>query len=414
MSAETGLADALLRLDRAAEHAEASPEAVERLRRPQRTTEATIPFRADDGSTKFATGYRCLWSTLRGPGKGGIRFHPDVTKDEVQTLAYWMTFKTAVAGVPYGGGKGGITINPKELSGNEEERLARGYVRSFSHVIGPDQDIPAPDVNTDSRTMSWMADEYALLKGSWQPGVITGKPIERGGSQGRGEATARGGLYTLMRLAERAGWNLDGMTVAIQGFGNAGMTFAQIAEELGVKVVAASDSRGGKYKADGFKVQDLIDTKNNEGKVGAHKTGDDITNEELLELDVDVLIPAALADVITPENAGKLKAKGIVELANGPIHSDADAAVKDAGIHVIPDILANAGGVTVSYFEWVQNREGYYWDLKTVRERLQAIMDDAFDAVWDRHNSLDVDMRTSAYVVALERLAQAHATLGPR
>ena len=396
-------------------------EAVERLKHPKAIVQVAVPVRMDDGSLQIFEGYRVRHDDSRGPGKGGIRFHPDVNLHEVKALAFWMTCKCAVVGIPYGGAKGGVAVNPKELSRLELERLSRGFIRQIGEFIGPETDIPAPDVYTNAMIMGWMMDEYSKMQGQRTPAVITGKPIPLGGSLGREDATGRGAYYCIKELERRKGWDPGQVRVAVQGFGNAGQHVARLLHEDGYRVVAVSDSKGGIFKEDGFDVPSLIRFKNEsrqlkavycDGSVCEMVDAATISNEELLSLDVDVLIPAALENVITGENAGRVKAPVIVEVANGPTTSDGDAVLNDAGKIVVPDILANAGGVTVSYFEWVQNKQGYYWTEPQVRERLQEIMSREFDAVYQLADRHGIDMRTAAYAQALTRIGQAIEAVG--
>ena len=377
------------------------------LREPMRLLTLRIPLRMDNGKVKVFTGFRCQYNDARGPTKGGIRWHPDETENTVKALAAWMTWKCALMDLPYGGGKGGIICNPKELSENEKQGLARAYVRALGRYIGPERDIPAPDVYTDPPIMAWMMDEYSTIVGYNAPGVITGKPIETGGSLGRSDATAKGGMYALREVAKLLGVDLSKSTIAIQGYGNAG-TFAHklVTEMFGSKVVAVSDSKGGVYNPKGLPV-DIIKVKEKTGSVTNYKDGKKISNEELLELDVDILIPAALENQITKDNADKIKAKIIVELANGPTTPEADEILHKRKIFVIPDFLANGGGVTVSYFEWVQNITGTYWSLEEVYEKLDKKMTKAFHDVYAKYKELKVDPRTAAYIVALERVVIA-------
>ncbi len=413
--------DAVSRLAKALRYAEIEEEAVERLRHPKAALEVSIPVRMDDGSLRMLTGYRVRHDDTLGPTKGGIRFHPSVGLSEVKALAFWMTFKCAVANLPFGGAKGGVTVNPKDLSKLELERLSRGFISQIAEFIGPDTDVPAPDVYTNPMIMGWMMDEYSRIHRRRVPGVITGKPIPLGGSQGRDDATGRGGFYCIQELPRRHGMAPKSMRVAIQGFGNAGQSVARLLHAEGYPVVAVSDSQGGIYNPKGFDVPSLIHFKNTTRRVEAvycHGSvceavdADRITNEELLELDVDLLIPAALEDQITEGNADKIKARTVVELANGPTSSAADAILHDRGVLVIPDILANAGGVTVSYFEWVQNKMGYYWPLEEVHHKLHEIMVREFDGVYEIMESKRIDLRTAAYVHGLNRLGRAIAAQG--
>jgi glutamate dehydrogenase (NADP+) len=412
---------ALARLDIAAKYADINDEAILKLKHPKASLEVTIPVRMDDGSLQVFTGYRVHHNDRRGPAKGGIRFHPGVTLDEVKSLAFWMTIKCAVVGIPFGGGKGGVIVDPKLLSRMELERLSRGYIEQVASFIGPDTDIPAPDVYTNAMIMGWMMDEYSTIVRRLSPAVITGKPIPLGGSLGRDDATARGGYYCIKELERKRKWSPEKIRVAIQGFGNAGQHIAEMLHADGYKIVAISDSKGGIYRAEGFDAPSIIHIKNSSKELQAVYCENSvcqlidatvITNEELLELDVDILIPAALENQITKENADRIKARVIVELANGPVMNDADEILQKKEILVIPDILANAGGVTVSYFEWVQNRAGYYWDLKTVHNRLHEIMVREFNNVYELMESHKVDMRTAAYIHALNRQAEAVSALG--
>ena len=413
--------DAIRRLDRAFEYAEIDQEAIERLKHPKQTLEVSIPVRMDDGSLRVFTGYRVRHDDTRGPTKGGIRYHPDVDLAEVKALAFWMTCKCAVAGLPYGGGKGGVIVNPKELSRMELERLTRGLIEQIADFIGPEIDIPAPDVYTNAMIMGWMMDEYSKIHRRRTPAVITGKPIPLGGSLGRDDATGRGAYYCIKELEEKRGWKPEEIRLAVQGFGNAGQHVAHLLHADDYRVVAVSDSRGGIYRPDGFDIPSLIHTKNEsrqlqavycDGSVCEAVESDTITNEQLLELDVDLLIPAALENQITSDNADRVQASVIVEVANGPITGDADEILNKKDKLVVPDILANAGGVTVSYFEWVQNKGGYYWTLDDVHGRLHEIMSREFNAVFNLMEQKQIDMRTAAYALALNRIGEAIASQG--
>ncbi|MEW5960191.1 MAG: Glu/Leu/Phe/Val dehydrogenase [Chloroflexota bacterium] len=378
------------------------------LREPLRQLIVSIPVRMDDGSVKVFQGYRVQYNDARGPCKGGLRWHPDETLDTVKALSAWMTWKTAVVDIPLGGGKGGVTCNPKELTPTEQERLARGYIRAVWKILGEETDIPAPDVYTNPQIMAWMMDEYSTIRGHMVPGIITGKPLALGGSAGRNDATARGGIYTTREAGTVLGINLKGGRAAIQGYGNAGQYAHQLAEELlGMRVVAVSDSKGGIYQADGLGFESTIKYKQETGSVVDMPHTEPLTNEELLELDVVVLFPSALENVITEVNAGQIKAKIVAELANGPTTPDADKILHDKGVYVIPDFLCNAGGVTVSYFEQVQNAYDYYWPLAMVHERLDAKMTAAFHAVHQMAQLKKVHNRLAAYLVAVERVAEA-------
>jgi glutamate dehydrogenase (NAD(P)+) len=400
-------------LDKSAEKLSLDPGVHAVLREPMRTLEVHFPVRMDDGTTKVFTGFRVQYNDARGPTKGGIRFHPEETIDTVRALAAWMTWKCAVVDIPYGGGKGGVICNPKKLSEGELERISRGYIRAIGRFIGPERDIPAPDVYTTPQIMAWMMDEYSKMIGHNTPGVITGKPIPVGGSLGRGDATARGAVHTIVEAAKLIGLNLKGATVAIQGYGNAGYFAAKLMQEMaGSKVVAVTDSRGGAQSASGIDPEAAFQHKSKTGSVSGLAGCQPITNEQILEMDVDVLIPAAIENVITQENAGAVKAKIIAEAANGPTTPEADEILYKNGKYLIPDFLCNAGGVTVSYFEWVQNVAGYYWNIEEVHERLQKKMVDAFHAVHKMAEEKKVDNRTAAYMVSIQRVAEAMSLRG--
>lgn len=380
------------------------------LKIPQRILTVAIPVKMDDGSTRVFTGYRSQYNNARGPYKGGIRYHQDVYIDEVMALSAWMTWKCAVVGIPMGGSKGGIIVNPKELSEGEIERLSRGYVRSIVKYIGPDQDVPAPDVNTTPQIMAWMRDEYETITGSYAPGSITGKPIAFGGSEVRGYSTAQGGVYVLEQLAAQKGIDPQSSTVAIQGFGNAGSFMAKILSEQGYKIVGVSDSQNALYKEDGFDVVALAEVKGRTKLLmgdGLQDGVKEITQEELLALPVTVLIPAALENVITADNVDGIQAQNILELANGPITPEADVVLFGKGIDVVPDILFNAGGVAVSYFEWAQNIQGYYWSEEEILKKLKKLMVDAFNQIAEKKHELQVDYRKAAYALAVQRVADA-------
>lgn len=378
------------------------------LREPLREFHVLIPVKMDDGSYKVFKGFRVQHNDARGPTKGGIRWHPEETVDTVRALATWMTWKAAIVDLPYGGAKGGIICNPKEMSDGEKERLARAYIRAIAQIIGPEKDIPAPDVYTTPQIMAWMMDEFSKIRQYNNPGVITGKPLEIGGSLGRDDATARGGMYTLREAAKTLGVDLSKATVAIQGYGNAGYFAHKLVEELfGSKVIAVSDSKGGILNTNGLKFEETYKFKMENKTVVGFQGTDKITNEELLELDVDVLIPAALENVITDKNADKIKGKIIVELANGPTTPEADKILHENGKFVIPDFLANAGGVTVSYFEWVQNINGYYWSLEEVHEKLDKKMIKAFHDTYNEYEKRKVHPRLAAYLVSVQKVIEA-------
>ncbi len=378
------------------------------LRWPLRELHVTLPVRMDDGSVQVFKGFRVQYNDALGPTKGGLRFHPEETIDTVRALAAWMTWKTAVVDLPLGGGKGGVICNSKEMSQRELERLSRAYIRQVGRVIGEESDVPAPDVYTNPQIMAWMMDEYSFLRGYNVPGVITGKPIPLGGSKGRGDATARGGMYAIREAGKTLDINLEGATTAVQGYGNAGHFAHLLGQELlGLRVVAVSDSGGGIYNIDGLDHDAVLSHKQQTGSVRDFPGAQNITNDELLELDVTLLIPAALENQITGANAGSVKARIVAEFANGPTTPEADEILYENGVYVIPDFLCNAGGVTVSYFEQVQNAYDYYWDLETVHQRLDKKMTAAFHAVHETAKKHDVKNRMGAYVVAVGRVAEA-------
>lgn len=376
------------------------------LAQPEEVHKYTVPVQMDDGATRVFRGIRSQHSTARGPAKGGLRFHPDVTIDEVKALSMWMTWKTAVVNIPFGGGKGGIICDYKSMSKCEQERAARSFARRLAPVIGPDRDIPAPDVNTYPEVMAWMADEYGHYVGHPEPAVITGKPVSLGGSLGRDSATGRGLVMCVERFHELTNKELKGATVVVQGFGNAGQWAGQLLEDLGAKVIAISDSSSGVLNPDGIEMKQAIAHKSSTGKA-AGLVGETISNEQLLEIKCDILIPAALENAITEANADKVQAGLVAEAANGPLTPEADKILHKRGIPVIPDILANAGGVTVSYFEWVQNRQRFYWSEEDVNAKLRDIMCRAMNEVFDESSRRDTNLRVGAYVKAIERVAEA-------
>jgi glutamate dehydrogenase (NAD(P)+) len=378
------------------------------LREPMREFHFTIPVRMDDGSTRTFQGFRVQYNDARGPAKGGIRFHPDETIDTVRALAAWMTWKTAVSDIPLGGGKGGVICDPRQMSQEELERLSRGYMRNIARYVGLNQDVPAPDVNTNPRIMAWMLDEYETINGKHEPGVITGKPLELGGSAGRTPATAMGGLFTIREAAKLKNLNLQGATTAIQGYGNVG-SYAHILgqKQFGLSVVAISDEFGGIYNANGLDCDVVLDHQRKTGKVIGCPGTENISNSDLLELEVDILIPAAIENQLTSQNADRVKAGIVAELANGPTTPEADNILNDKGIYIIPDFLCNAGGVIVSYFEMVQNGYQYYWDESMVHERLDKKITTAFHAVHQMSQTKNVDTRIAAYLVAVNRVAEA-------
>ncbi len=395
-------------LDEAAERLALDDATHQLLSWPMFESKFSLPVRMDDGSTRVFRGFRVRYNTARGPAKGGIRWHPDETIDTVRALAAWMTWKTAVVDIPLGGGKGGIICNPKELSVNEKERLARAYVRAIFRELGVSRDVPAPDVYTTPQIMAWMMDEYETLTGEKHPGVITGKPVALGGSCGRNDATARGGIYVTRQASRAFSISLENQTMAVQGFGNAGQYAALLGENLlGLKLVAASDSKGGVYNPNGIDAAKLVEYKQQNGALQGFPETEPISNQELLELDVTVLFPAALENVITRDNASRLRCRILCELANGPTTPDADDILFDRGVIVLPDFLANAGGVTVSYFEQVQNTYNFYWALKEVHWRLDEIMTRAFNSVYEMGRRENIHLRLAAYLVSVSRVAEA-------
>ncbi len=399
---------AVKQLEKAAKVINLDKQALSILKEPQQILQIRIPVKMDDGRTEVFTGFRVHYNNARGPVKGGIRFHPEESLSTVKALAAWMTWKTAIIDIPLGGAKGGIICDTKKLSTGELERLSRAYVRSLGEYIGPEVDVPAPDVYTTPQIMAWMMDEYENIVRRSSPGVITGKPLEIGGSLGRGDATAKGGMYVLREGAKKLGLDLSKATVAIQGFGNAGQFAVKLVQEhFHSKVVAVSDTKGGIYSEKGINYDALMEHKKKTGSVQNFPGSKNITNQELLELGVDVLIPAAIENQLTAKNADKVKAKIILELANGPTTPDADEIFFKKKILLLPDFLSNSGGVTVSYFEWVQNVGGYYWDLDEVYARLDKKMTKAAKEVLDAADKYKIDPRTAAYTISIKRVADA-------
>ncbi|OYR45787.1 MULTISPECIES: Glu/Leu/Phe/Val dehydrogenase [unclassified Halorubrum] len=400
-------------VDDAAAHLDAPPGILTRLKNPERLLETNLTFERDDGSLETVRAYRSQFNGDRGPYKGGIRYHPGVTRDEVKALSGWMAYKCAVVDVPYGGGKGGIAIDPGEYSESELERLTRAFATELRPIIGEDRDIPAPDVNTGQREMNWIKDTYETLENTTAPGVITGKAIDSGGSEGRVEATGRS---VALAARETLNWldrDLAGATVAVQGYGNAGSVAAALIDDLGADVVAVSDSSGGIHDPDGFDPRAVKDYKSETGAVSGYGDAEPITNEELLTLDVDLLVPAALENAIDGDLATDVAADVIVEAANGPLTPDADDVLAEKDVYVVPDIFANAGGVTVSYFEWVQNRQRFSWTESRVNEELERVITEAFDGIVEAYEGRDVrDLRTAAYVVAIGRIVDAYDQAG--
>ncbi len=406
MSESSVWEDALAQFEEAADIIGLSESMRDILTHPKKVIEVSIPVRMDDCTTKVFKGFRVQFNTFRGPGKGGIRYHPDINVEEVKALSFWMTWKNTVVDIPFGGAKGGVVCNPKELSHSELERLSRGYIEALQSDIGPEKDIPAPDVYTSPEVMAWMMDEFSKYKGYNAFGVITGKPMELGGSHGRAEATAQGGLYVLEHALKKLG--LKKSSLAIQGFGNAGSVMAELSSESGHKVVAVSDSKGGVYSEEGLDVDEVKRVKEEKGTVTALEGEDveEITNEELLSLDVDVLVPAALENQVREDNCDGVEADLVLELANGPVTQEAQKRLFENGTVIIPDILANAGGVTVSYFEWVQNNMNYSWSREEVQTKLQKKMCESFDNLWSIGEEHGVNLGTAAYIYAIKRMTK--------
>jgi glutamate dehydrogenase (NAD(P)+) len=400
------------RFDRAAELLDLEPGLYKVLRHPEKQIIVSIPVMMDNGEVEVFTGYRVLYNTSRGPAKGGIRFDMQVNLEEVKALAAWMTWKCAVVNLPFGGAKGGVICDPFKLSAGELERLTRRYTAGIISTLGPDSDVPAPDVNTNERVMAWVMDTYSMRMGHTVTAVVTGKPVEMGGSLGRREATGRGCMIVTKEALTHLGIPMQGTTIAIQGFGNVGSVAAQLLQREGCKIVAVSDKTGGYFNKAGLDIDAALAYVKQHRNLEGFKGGDQITNDELLTLDVDVLLPAAMENVITSKNAGKVRAKVICEGANGPTTAGADSILDEKGVFVIPDILANAGGVTVSYFEWVQDRGGYFWDEATVNSRLTEIMRRSFADVLQLSRQHKVNMRTAAYMVSISRVATVHRLRG--
>jgi glutamate dehydrogenase len=378
----------------------------ELLKEPLRTITVRIPVRMDDGSIKIFTGYRSQHNDAVGPTKGGVRFHPEVNEAEVKALSIWMSLKCGIANLPYGGGKGGIICDPRNMSFRELERLSRGYVRAISQIVGPTKDIPAPDVYTNSQIMAWMMDEYSRLREFDSPGFITGKPVVLGGSQGRETATARGVTICIEEAVKKKNIELQGARIVIQGFGNAGSFLAKFMHEAGAKVIGISDAYGALYDPEGLDIDYLLERRDSYGTITTLFTNV-ITNQELLEKECDILVPAAISNQITAENAGRIKAAIVVEAANGPTSLEATKILDERGVLLVPDILASTGGVTVSYFEWVQNNQGYYWSEDEVAEKLRNVMVASFEEIYQTSQARHVDMRLAAYMVGIRKPAEA-------
>jgi glutamate dehydrogenase (NAD(P)+) len=400
------------RFDRAAKLLDLEPGIYKVLRHPEKQITVSLPVVMDNGEVEVFTGHRVLYNTSRGPGKGGIRFDMHVTLEEVTALAAWMTWKSAVVNIPFGGAKGGVVCDPTKLSQSELERITRRYTVGIIQTLGPDSDVPAPDVNTNERVMAWVMDTYSMHVGHTTTSVVTGKPVEMGGSLGRREATGRGVTFITTDALEHLGMHVSKSTIAVQGFGNVGSTAAKLLQESGARIIGIGDKDAAFHNAKGINIQQAIDYVRKHKSLAGFKGGDLISNAELLTLDVDVLVPAALESVITTKNAHDIRAKVLIEGANGPTTASADSILNEKGIFVVPDILSNAGGVTVSYFEWVQDRGGYFWDEKTVNDRLAAIMHRSFADVLELSKKYKVPMRTAAYILSISRVAAVHRLRG--
>ncbi len=403
---------ALFQLDQAARIMNLDPNVHEVLRYPKRTLEVAVPTRMDDGSVRVFTGYRVHHNTSRGPSKGGIRYHPGVTLEEVKALAMWMTWKCAVVSIPYGGAKGGIVVDPKSLSPGELERMTRRYASEILPLIGPERDIPAPDVGTNDQVMAWIMDTYSMNVGYSVPGVVTGKPLSVGGSAGRGASTARGVMYVTVSTLKHLAMPVDEARVVVQGFGKVGAPVVQLLHDQGCMVVGVADLGGAVYNPRGLSPVGLAAHHDETGTVAGFEGGEPITNEELFEVECDVVVPAALEGIINEKNADRIQARIIVEAANGPTTPEADEILHDRGIHVVPDILANAGGVTVSYFEWVQDLQAYFWTEDEVNARLRRIMEESYVNVLELAEDRKVTMRLAATILGVQRVAEAHTTRG--
>jgi glutamate dehydrogenase (NAD(P)+) len=412
VNAESAWISALSQLDDAAKQLNLDPGVHEVLRNPRRALEVSVPTRMDNGTVRVFRGYRVHHNTSRGPSKGGIRYHPGVTLDEVKALAMWMTWKCAVVGIPFGGAKGGVVVDPRELSKSELQRMTRRYASEILPLIGPERDIPAPDLGTNEQVMAWIMDTYSTREGFSVPGVVTGKPIAIGGSKGRAQATSRGVMYITLATLKHLGMSVEDARVVVQGFGNVGGGTVELLHQQGCKIVGVSDVQGGVYNPEGLSPRGLVAHEDEAGTVVGYEGGKPVSNEELLELECDVLIPAAIEGQITERNADRVKASVIVEAANGPTTPEADEIFKERAVLVVPDILANAGGVTVSYFEWVQDIQAYYWEEDEVNDRLRLIMERSHVDVLSLAEERKVTMRTAATMLGVTRVAEAHATRG--
>jgi len=412
LSEENPFEAMMSRFDYAATRLSLDPGLYKVLRSPEKQIIVSVPIHRDNGETEVYVGYRVLYNTSRGPAKGGIRFDLNVTLDEVKALAAWMTWKCAVVNIPFGGSKGGVVCDPSTMSNAELERVTRRYTSAIIDTLGPDSDVPAPDMNTNERVMAWIMDTYSMHKRHTVTAVVTGKPVEMGGSLGRREATGRGCMLVTRQALNKLRMPVEGSRVAVQGFGNVGSVSAQLMEQQGMKVIAVSDKSGGIYNGKGLKIKEVIQHIRQHRFLSGYTEAEQITNDQLLALDCDVLVPAAMENVITSHNAGDIKARIICEGANGPTTAGADKILEEHGVFVIPDILANAGGVTVSYFEWVQDRGGYFWDEETVNQRLERIMVQSFDEVAGMAGRHGINMRIGAYMQAIERVAAVHRLRG--
>jgi glutamate dehydrogenase (NAD(P)+) len=403
---------AIRQLEAAAYYLNLDRSLLEILKHPRRELIVNFPVKMDDGSIRVFTGYRVHHNPARGPAKGGIRYHPEVTLDETRALAMWMTWKCAVVNIPYSGAKGGVVCDPKRLSIHELENLTRRYITEISIMVGPESDIPAPDIGTNPQVMAWIMDTYSMHKGYTVPAVVTGKPVAIGGSEGRLEATGRGVTVVAHEAAKLLGFGLEGARVVIQGFGNVGSATAKLMHQAGAKVIAISDARGGIYNPNGLDIPSLLHCAGRDGCIQAYRDADPITNKELLELPCDILVPAAIHGVITSENAHNIRARIIVEAANGPVTPDADRILLDNGVLIVPDILANAGGVVVSYFEWVQDLQAFFWEEEEVNARLEKVMRRSFEHVRQVAEKNKVDLRMGAYIIGVQRVAEATTIRG--
>jgi glutamate dehydrogenase (NAD(P)+) len=403
---------ALAQLDEVAELMGLAPGVHATLRSPKRALIVSVPFRRDDGSTQVCQGYRVHHNMTRGPAKGGIRYHPSVDLEEVKALAMWMTWKCAIVNIPFGGAKGGITVDPKGLSRQELQRMTRRFASEILPFIGPERDIPAPDMNTNEEIMAWIMDTYSINQGYSVPGVVTGKPVSIGGSRGRSGATSRGVMYMIFAALKRLDLAIEDVSVAIQGYGKVGGYAAQLLHDSGCRVVAVSDVEGGLYREAGLDPEAVNRYKREAGTVVGFPGAESIDNDELLEIDCDVLVPAAIEGVITVKNADSIKARVVCEAANGPVTFEADKILNDNGVFVVPDVVANSGGVTVSYFEWVQDIQAYFWSEKMINDRLRDIMDAAFNEVYDFASDKNITMRQAAHWIGVGRVAEAHLTRG--